>query len=97
MAGRPESMGEIAVKYWLYSLKTNVAEWPSIECSEILSSSPLRILHKTLTSGHCIWNAISFSIKSPGLAANDWGRAASNERQNIVEKPNLVRPKDYPS
>jgi hypothetical protein len=43
---RQESMAEIAFKYWQYSLKTNVAEWPGVECSEILSASALRIIAK---------------------------------------------------
>jgi hypothetical protein len=46
MRGRSETFNQIAVKYWLYSLKTNVAEWPGVECSEIVSASPLRILKR---------------------------------------------------
>ena len=46
MPRRAETFDQIALKYWLYSLKTNVAEWPGVECSEIVSASPLRILKR---------------------------------------------------
>ena len=41
-------MWSIAHKYWEYGLKTNVQEWPGVECSEILTASPLRIIQKVL-------------------------------------------------
>jgi hypothetical protein len=46
LARRSDSMTEIALKYWRYSLKTNVEEWPGVECSEIVSASPLKVLRK---------------------------------------------------
>ena len=36
----------IASKYWDYYLKTHMAEWPGIECSEILVGSGLRVIRK---------------------------------------------------
>jgi hypothetical protein len=36
------NMEEIAVRYWQYSLKTKV--WEGVECSEIVSASPLQKL-----------------------------------------------------
>jgi hypothetical protein len=36
----------IARKYWEYALKTNVEEWPGVECSEIVISSSLKIINK---------------------------------------------------
>jgi hypothetical protein len=41
MPRRSETMHEIAFKYWRYFLKTNVAEWPGVECSEIVSAVPI--------------------------------------------------------
>lgn len=43
---RPENMMQIASLYWQYALKTSVAEWPGVECSEIVSQSPIRIINK---------------------------------------------------
>jgi hypothetical protein len=39
-------MHEIAHLYWQYGFKTSVAELPDVECSEILSASPLKVLKK---------------------------------------------------
>ena len=40
------NMYEIAHLYWQYRLKTNVQEWPNVECSEIVTSSPLKIIRR---------------------------------------------------
>jgi hypothetical protein len=42
----PFDIQQMAVKYWQYQLKTNVIEWPGVECSEIVSSSSLRVLRR---------------------------------------------------
>ncbi|MNJ87494.1 hypothetical protein D3C87_50140 [compost metagenome] len=44
--GYPGNMWGIASRYWNYDLKTNMAEWPGIECSEILVGSGLRVIQK---------------------------------------------------
>lgn len=41
-----KNMWQIAKEYWEYKLKTMVSEWPDIECSEIVSNSPLKVLGK---------------------------------------------------
>ena len=46
LPGNPGTMWEIALKYWQYLLKTTVQEWPGVECSEIVSASPLRVVRK---------------------------------------------------
>ncbi|HVW99229.1 MAG TPA: hypothetical protein VHA52_02145 [Candidatus Babeliaceae bacterium] len=43
---RTENMFQIASLYWQYDLKTSVEEWPGIECSEIVSQSPIKIINK---------------------------------------------------
>lgn len=40
------NMWGIASEYWNYNLKTNMTEWPGIECSEILVGSGLRVLQR---------------------------------------------------
>ena len=39
-----DDMWRTAIKYWQYLIKTNVEEWPNVECSEILTSSPLKVI-----------------------------------------------------
>lgn len=46
LAGFPDDMWTIAHRYWQYNLRTNVKEWPGIECSEILTASPLMVVKK---------------------------------------------------
>ena len=46
LPGRQETMEQIAFKYWQYILKTSVEEWPGIECSEIVSLSPLKVMQR---------------------------------------------------
>lgn len=38
---RPETMEQIARKYWTFKLRTNVLGFPGGECLEVLSASPL--------------------------------------------------------
>jgi hypothetical protein len=37
-------MVQIALWYWEYKFKTSVEGWSGVECSEIVSSSPLKVL-----------------------------------------------------
>jgi len=41
---RQENMEEIAHLYWKYALKTSIQEWPGVVCSEIVTSSGLKVL-----------------------------------------------------
>lgn len=41
-----DDMWAIAHNYWQYSFKTNVTEWPGVECSEIVTSSSLKVIRK---------------------------------------------------
>lgn len=44
------NMTEIAHLYWQYKLKTKVEEWPNVECSEIVTSSALRVISRLSTT-----------------------------------------------
>ena len=46
LAGRPETMGEIATLYWEASMWVTVAEVPGIRCEELVTPSPLRIIRQ---------------------------------------------------
>jgi hypothetical protein len=44
LAGRSETMGEIATMYWEASLWITISDAPGIRCEELVTSSPLRII-----------------------------------------------------
>lgn len=46
LVGLAYDMWSIAHKYWEYNLKTNVDEWPGVECSEVITASPLMIIRQ---------------------------------------------------
>jgi hypothetical protein len=48
LPGLAYDMWSIAQKYWEYGLKTDVQEWPGVECSEILTASPLKVIRTIL-------------------------------------------------
>jgi len=48
LAGRPETMSEIATKYWEASLWVTIAERPAIRCEELVTPSPLRIIREMI-------------------------------------------------
>jgi hypothetical protein len=48
LPGLADDMWTIAHKYWEYKHITTILEWPGIECSEILTASPLKVIRKIL-------------------------------------------------
>lgn len=45
LPGCPDGMMQIAYKYWMYELKTDVQGWEGVECSEIVTASALEVVH----------------------------------------------------
>ncbi|SEP43918.1 hypothetical protein [Nitrosovibrio sp. Nv6] len=43
-----DDMWSIALRYWQYNLKTNIQECPGVECSEIVTASPLKVVRKII-------------------------------------------------
>lgn len=41
-----DNMLEIANKYWNYSLRINKADWLGVECSEVLTTSSLKVIRE---------------------------------------------------
>lgn len=50
LPGLDADMWRIADLYWRYAHRTHVAEWPGVECSEILSSSALKVIRQIASS-----------------------------------------------
>lgn len=46
MPRRAETMEQIAEKYWNRSLRTTVAEYPSLVCDEVVTASRLRVISR---------------------------------------------------
>lgn len=44
MPRRPETMEEIAHRYWMHSLPTKVKDWDGIICDEFLTAAPLIVI-----------------------------------------------------
>lgn len=44
LPGKSETMWQIADAYWQYKLRTDVAEWPNVDCSELVIASSLRVV-----------------------------------------------------
>ncbi len=46
LPGRPETMTQIAMRYWAANLWVRIADRPEIRCEELVTLSPLRIIRR---------------------------------------------------